>query len=155
MFATAEKISLRIEDHIGLLIRVTRRFTSFRPTKDTDEFADACACWMNAVASWDGRPFGTHLWTCARNAIITGIRARANQRRGQTDYAEMDEFVADLSQNDIAHDLFSVCPSEYKDILRRWLEGETYAEIAATVCLTERQVGYRISRAIAIIKRKG
>lgn len=153
--AVAERPDVKpnFEDWVPLLVRVAQHFTTYRPVIDTDEYSDACLGWINAIRSWDGvRPFKTHLWTCARRAIIDGIRVRANQRRGEFKTEDMDFSVVD--QESHLQEWLSFCPVETRGFLEEWLYGKTFEEIAVTHDMSERQIRYRVKVAIDFIAKR-
>ena len=64
--------------HLGLVARITRRYTREKPVNDTEEFADGLlGCWLACLTHDPARgAFSTHAWNCIRREIIKGRQSR-------------------------------------------------------------------------------
>lgn len=148
------------EDHRRLIRFIAAKFTNLRDVEDSDEFGDACVGWVEAMQDYNGSTRSTTcVTTYCRNAIIDGIRVRANQVRGQKADGEMDSYVDDGHDDRaaFARELLSPAAGDSpevthnREVLVRWLSGETYSEIAESLNATIHVVRRRIFGAITHI----
>lgn len=131
---------------------------------DADDLMQECAmALMDAVKGYDpcaGASFETYARRCMDNRIVSALRkVNALKRRALRDYAELGEESAADSASDPAEQMRAketaqefrrsirenLSPTE-KAVFERYLEGESYAHIAAALDINIRAVDNAIQR---------
>ncbi len=134
--------------HQSMLYRLCSRFSSREVTVEDLMQDIAVALWRQREKLWsvpDGVQRKSWIWKLARNTAIDTIRKAPS-------FSELDEQMADSIQDedhslvDTLREQIALLEEPDRTIVRLQLEGYAYAEIAAKLKMTEKNVSVRLVR---------
>lgn len=134
--------------HQSMLYRLCSRFSSREVTVEDLMQDIAVALWRQREKLWsvpDGVQRKSWIWKLARNTAIDTIRKAPS-------FSELDKQMADSIQDedhslvDTLREQIALLEEPDRTIVRLQLEGYAYAEIAAKLKMTEKNVSVRLVR---------
>ncbi|EHN12047.1 putative RNA polymerase ECF-subfamily sigma factor [Patulibacter medicamentivorans] len=151
--------------HVAALLGYLLRRTD-RPDLAADVCAETFACVLERLDAFDPARGSARGWlfTIAGNQLVDAVRRgqvddRARRRLGMErreltdrDLARIDELL-DRESEDAVRGLVADLPEEQRDALHaRIVEERDYAEIAASLAVSEAVVRKRVSRGLALLR---
>lgn len=136
-----------VSEHMGVLHRIARTFASGADQHDLLQEL-LLAVWRAAPVFRGESAPTTFIFRVAHNRALTWRKSESRRRRRQSEYERLrvDTAVGEDPQIERLYAAIHKLEGVDRSLLLLWLEGQSYAEIAAIHGLSETNVGARLTR---------